>query len=264
MSSDVIGPSPRDGTNGVKCEDVRRWMRESIHSGDLAPPAPALSTHIEGCALCRGALLAMIAAATELPAATLGTVCQQCLEDLPAYIGQELEDFASALRLYPHVWWHLLTCRECAETYRLTRTLVEAERDGQLAPPPRPRQFASPKIAVPHIVHLSRQLLNLELPPAPALGTVMRGGGEQPIVVAEEDDVAGCAITLSVHPQADGTWSVLVKADPPIEGSAVLTFGERTFQAAFDGRGIAAVRGVPAALIARTDGPDLVVGITTG
>ena len=195
---------------------------------------------------------------------SLGTVCQQCLEDLPAYIEQEFDDPALALRTYPRVWWHLLTCRECAETYRLTRTLVEAERDGQLAPPPRPRQFASPKIAVPHIVHLSRQLLNLVLPPAPALGTVMRGGGEQPIVVAEEDDVAGCAITLSVHPQADGTWSVLVKADPPIEGSAVLTFGERTFQAAFDGRGIAAVRGVPAALIARTDGPDLVVGITTG
>src|ERR671936_761303 len=74
--------------------------------------------------------------------------------DLPAYIELELEDAMSALRSYPHVWWHLLICRECAETYWLTRTLLEAEWSGQLAALPRPRQ-----ITFPNIVRLGREIL---------------------------------------------------------------------------------------------------------
>jgi hypothetical protein len=256
MSSNVIEPSGTDGTAEATHADARRWMRESIRSGDLTAPSPALSAHVEGCALCQGALLALIAAARELPPTAFSTTCEKCLEDLPAYIELELEDAMSALRTYPHVWWHLLTCRECAETYRLTRTLVEAERSGQLAAPPRPRQ-----ITFPNIVRLGRQILNRVLAPTPIFGLATRGGGGQPIVLAEEDDAQGYAITLSVQPQSDGAWRVLIRAVPPPVGNMVLTLGEATFQTAFDAKGIAVVPNVPAPLLVHPDGPDLVVGI---
>ena len=256
MSSNAVEPSRTDGATEATCADVRRWMRESIRSGDLTPPSPALSAHVEQCASCRGALLAMVAAATELPPTAFSTTCQKCLDDLPAYIEQELDDATSVLRTYPHVWWHLLTCRECAETYRLTRTLVEATRNGQLAAPPRPRQ-----ITFPSIVQLSRQILNLVLAPAPTLGLATRGSRGRPLVLAEDDDAQGYAITLSVQPQSDGTWRVMIRAVPPPIGHMVLTLGEATFQTAFDTQGVAVVPDVPAPLLVHPDGPDLVVGI---
>src|SRR5688500_17174354 len=120
MSSNATEPSRLDGMTEAMCADVRRWMRESIRSGDLAPPSPAVGEHIERCALCQGAMLAVIAAAIELPPAAFSTTCQKTLADLPAYIEQELEDATPVFRTYPHVGWHLLTCRECAETYLLT------------------------------------------------------------------------------------------------------------------------------------------------
>jgi hypothetical protein len=198
----------------------------------------------------------LIAAGTEPPPSTSIATCRQYLDDLPAYIEQELEDATSALRAYPHIWWHLLTCRECAETYRLTCALVEAERSGQLAPPPQLR-----RIAFPNIVQLSRHILNRMLAPSPMLGAVTRGCARRQIVLAEENSIQGYAITLSVEPQPDGTWCVMIRAVPPLAGNMVLTLGEARFQTTFDMQGVALVADVPALLLVDPDGPDLVVGL---
>jgi len=256
MERNVVEPSLINGTTEVVCADVRRWVDAAIRSDDLTPPSQVLSTHVERCAVCQGALLLLIAARTELPPSTSGTPAQHCLDDLPAYIEQELKDVSSAIRAYPHVWWHLLVCRECAEVYRLTHTMIEAERDGQLAPLPQPRP-----ITFPDIVQLSRDILNHMLRPSPMFGMATRGGSRRPIVLAEDDNVQGYAITLSIEPQPDGACRVMIKAVPPPAGDMLLTLGEATFRTAFDAHGVAVVAGVPTPLLVDLDGPDLVVGI---
>ncbi|MFL5802740.1 MAG: hypothetical protein ACJ8CR_13485 [Roseiflexaceae bacterium] len=181
---------------------------------------------------------------------------RHCLDDLPAYIDQGLEDARSAIHTYPHVWWHLLTCGACGETYRLTHAMIEGERLGQLPPLPRPR-----RIAFPDIVRLSRDILNRLLAPSPMLGMVTRGSARRPIILAEEDHVEGYMITLSVEPQPDGAWRVTIKAVPPAVGHMLLTLGEASFRAAFNIQGVAVVSDVPTPLLLHSDGPDLVVGL---
>jgi hypothetical protein len=254
MDSKVIEPSLRDGTTEATCADIRRWMDAALHSSDLIAPSPVLSAHIEGCAVCQGALLVLIAAGNDLPPSTARAAAQHCLDDLPAYIDRRLEDPLSAIRTYPHVWWHLLTCRTCRETYRLTRTMIEGERRGQLAPLPRPGQPAFPAL-----LRLSRRFLNHLLAPSPLLGAVARGSTRRPVILAEEDTDQGYAITLSVEPQPDGAWRVLIRGVPPPQGQLLLTLGEASFRSAFNTQGVAVVADVPAPLLLHADGPDLVV-----
>jgi hypothetical protein len=257
MGSKVIEPSLIDGTTEATCVDVRRWMDTALHSNDLIAPSPVLSTHIEGCALCQGALLVLIAAGNDLPPSTVRAAAQHCLDDLAAYIDRRQEDSLSAIRAYPHVWWHLLTCRTCRETYRLTRAMIEGERCGQLTPLPQPSQPA-----FPDLVRLSRQLLNHLLAPSPLLGAVARGSTRRPIELVEEETAQGYTVTLSVEPQPDGAWRVLIKGVPPPQGHLLLTLGEASFRTEFNTQGVAVVTDVPAPLLLHSDGPDLVVCLT--
>jgi hypothetical protein len=256
MESNGIEPSLKEGTTEATCADVSRWLQAALRSGDLTPPSPVLSTHVERCPICQAVLLAVIATEAELPPLMSCVTHRHCLDDLPAYIDYGLEDARAAIRTYPHVWWHLLTCRTCGETYRLTQTMIEGERRGQLPPLPRPR-----RIALPRIMRLSRDILNRLLAPAPTLGMVARGSGRRPIILAEEDNLQGYAITLSVEPQRDGAWRVIIRAEPPAVGHMLLTLGETSFRTAFDMHGIAVVADVPAPLLLQSDSPDLVVSL---
>jgi hypothetical protein len=256
MGRNSIEPSLTNGTTEVVCADVRRWIDAAARSGDPTPPSQVLSTHVERCAICQGALLLLIAAGAELPPPTSRPLYQQCLDDLPAYIEQELEAVSSAIRAYPHVWWHLLICRDCAEVYRLTHAMIEAERDGQLAPVPQLR-----RITLRNVLRLTRDIINRALIPSPMFGMAPRGGLRRPIVLAEEDNAQGYAITLSIEPQPDGACRVLIRAVPPPVGDMLLTLGDATFRTAFDAHGVAVVAGVPTPLLVDPDGPDLVVGI---
>jgi hypothetical protein len=229
---------------------------ESIRTSGVAPPAPELCAHVAQCDLCKGALLALLIEASGISPESLEVDCQNSLDDLAPFIELETQDTLLAIRSYPHVWWHIWTCEECAANYRLIRALSEAERAGQLTLPPIPR-----RITLPNVLHLSRQFLNQVLPPIIPLRTAMRGAAGQPLVIAEEDDSYGYAISLRVQPQSDGAWRVMVIAVPPPVGSMVLTLGASTFQTPFDAKGYAVVSDVPPSLLVQHDGPDLVVGI---
>src|SRR5262245_41843047 len=105
--------------NSVTCAEVQQWLRAAVHADRRSLPAPTLRTHIAGCATCQGALLLLITQALNLASTPTAIECQHCLDDLPALIEQEIEDPMQAIRTYPHVWWHTLTCPMCAETYEL-------------------------------------------------------------------------------------------------------------------------------------------------
>src|SRR5262249_17310910 len=113
----------------------------------------------------------------------------------------------------------------------------------------------------PNIMQLSRDIINQALRPSPMFGMATRGGSRRPIVLAEDENAQGYAITLSIEPQGDGACRVMIKAVPPPAGEMLLTLGEATFRTAFDAHGVTVIAGVPPPLLVDPDGPDLVVGI---
>lgn len=233
----------------IRCADLLAWLRSAAHARRLTPtPTPALAAHAATCPTCQAALLLL---ARELAAPSLPATisCQQCRDDLPGYLEHDLP--AEAIGEYPQVWWHVSTCADCAETARLTRALIEAERSGALVPP-RPR----PAMRRHTLVKLSPRLLARALPPA----APMRGADQTPAQVLSQRAVpAGHNFTLSVERLADNTWSLRVEFRPPLAGWLVLTLGEAKFRAPVDEHGVATLGGLPAELLAEAGGPELLV-----
>jgi hypothetical protein len=243
------------------CAKVRKALRRAIQPAQPMALEPPMAEHIAGCDACRGALLLILSELSGTPVAELEIDCARCLEDLPAFVELEMAARShEAARVYPHVWWHLWTCVECAETYDITRALFAAELRGDMRAFSRARLMRALNPPVIHLLRLTRQFLNWALPALAPLAAA-RGTAEGPKVLSEGDATTGHSFTLSVQQQPDLNWLVEVLVTPPTSGWLVLTLGDTAFRARFDSQGLAAVAGVPAALFAAQDGPDMAVGI---
>jgi hypothetical protein len=242
------------------CADVHTWVTTQDDLAVSGLPPPALVMHVAGCARCQGTLLLLL---TELLAAAIdvaATTCDQCQDDLAAYIDLEHEaGTTEALRAYPHVWWHLWTCADCAESYRMVLALQAAEADQSLPPIPlhslvRPSPARSPSPRFPTFT-LRRKLLvgALVLHLGPSMGS-----DEDAIIY--EDDAAGYEIRTSVR-QQNGQWWVMVTLDPPLVGVVVVTLGSVRMQAQLDLYGHAMIGPLANDLLTSTDGPDMDIRI---
>lgn len=90
----------------------------SLHTWRDAPDAhlPSIAGHIVACPRCRGRLLIVIVALAVLPEIDDDSSCDACDADLAAFLDlEQLSGPVEAARTYPHVWWHLLACPDCAE-----------------------------------------------------------------------------------------------------------------------------------------------------
>jgi hypothetical protein len=246
--------------NTVICVAAQQWLRTMIQIGHPNRPPPVLQTHMAACATCQGALLLLVTQALNVPSVPATIECERCLDDLPAFIEQEIEDPVQAMRTYSHIWWHTLTCPTCAETYELTHILVDAEQRGEIATPMLTEGITAISPQFQTLLKLTRQFLNVVLP-SPTLIGALRGHNSEPMVLSQGNDTEGRQFILSVQEQSDHGWSVVVAVMPPPCGWLVLTLGTAVFRGRFDEQGKAAVTDVPTALLAVADGPDLVVGI---
>jgi hypothetical protein len=80
-------------------------------------------------------LLLLLAQVSAVPSQVADTSCEACQYDMAAYIDLEWEaGTPTAVREYPHVWWHTVVCSDCFTTYQMTTVLVAAERQGELMP----------------------------------------------------------------------------------------------------------------------------------
>jgi hypothetical protein len=242
------------------CADVRRWLQRSVLLSDLTPPAPALCAHVAMCPVCRGAL-AVLAVEALGWAAPVEINCQQSARDLAAFIEQEAEEgSAAAIRSQPQIWWHLWTCEACAETYRITRSLMQPEQ---------PDLPAAPSMFVPQFgatalrkaaLKLPRYFLHQALAPSPPAMGPTRGSAGLRNVLAENES-AEQHLTVSVQRQTNGEWRVDVSVKPPPVGWLLLTLGPTHFRSHFDVQGDAIIRDVPFSLLTASDGPDLEIDV---
>lgn len=87
------------------------------------------------CRQCGGRLLLLHAMLRRASIPEQPATCAQCERDLAAYIDLErAADSGAAADAYPHVWWHLWACRDCADAHELTYELLAAEQSGQIVP----------------------------------------------------------------------------------------------------------------------------------
>ncbi len=245
----------------LRCADVQSWMRNIVQPDKLILPTPALAAHVAGCPLCRGAFALLAAKAVDLPSLTGPITCRQCEEDLAAFIEQEAEETsATAIRTYPLVWWHLWTCEDCMETYRVTRSYLKVVQSQAWAGVKEAvSQPSKPSHSGP-ILQLPRQFLHRALASSlPAQG-VTRGGASQNYMLAEQERL-DTYLKISVQRQGNGAWRVEVVHAPPPIGLLVLRFGTDRFRARFNRQGCAVVDDIPFALLTAPDGPALEVDI---
>jgi hypothetical protein len=243
------------------CSDVHNWITELDDLTAHSAPSPALCAHVASCARCRGALLLLVADLLAAPLELAPLSCEQCQDDLAAYIDLERDEgTGAALRAYPQLWWHLWTCVDCAESYRMVLALHEAEANNILPPVPLsslvgPSSPRRPALRMPAIT-LRRALLRGVL--VPHFGASM-GGHDEDAIIYEADD-EGYEIRTSVR-RHNGQWSVIVALDPPIVGAVVVAIGAARFRAQLDPHGQATIGPLPGELLASVDGPDMDIRI---
>jgi hypothetical protein len=231
---------------------IQRWLEDPDHTSALPQP---LIEHISECAMCRGALLLLlIEALGGWPTDTISCAASQ--EQLAAYIDVELEaGTAQAWQRHPALVWHLLTCFDCAETYTLTRAMLEAQQSGTLAPPPFLSPPGRPQRWLLAALRLTRSFLQQSLPTRLApLGAVR--GVEPAWVLLYESEEAGHLLSLSVDSQSQASRTIAVDVEPPIDGRLTLTLDDFTREARFSG-GRATIADVPASVLDSPAGPDL-------
>ncbi|HEY0601319.1 MAG TPA: hypothetical protein VGD58_00345 [Herpetosiphonaceae bacterium] len=242
------------------CTQVQAWIQQSGDLIDPGLPPDELCEHIPGCTVCRSRLAVLLAALLDVPGLSAASSCEQCQHDLPEYIDIEhAQGTKAAAHTYPHVWWHLLTCPDCAETYAWTTKLLAAEEAGELEPVPLEWATRSIVSRVLGTFSVSRTTLSQVFSLRRSLGVAWGDDDEELVLI--DDEVAGHQITLSVQPQIDHSWSVNVTLAPPLAGEVILTLGSNTFAVPIESTGSVYIPHVAGALIHADDGPDLTVTI---
>jgi hypothetical protein len=242
----------------LRCADVQFQMRQIILTSKLTLPNPVLVAHMADCPACRGAFALLAAEAVDLPSLGAPISCRQCEVELAAFVEQEVEEgSAAAIRTYPHVWWHLWTCEDCAQIYSATRSyfMTEQFRAGASIGAVLPLTMSTLK----PVLELRHDFLYRALTSIPTqLRT--RGGTSQSYVLVEQDQ-PDLQLMVSVQRQVNGEWQIDVMHNPPPVGSLVLSLGTHHFRTRFNPQGRAVVHDVPSALLTGFEGPDLEVHI---
>jgi hypothetical protein len=239
------------------CSQLHEWFSAHGRLEAAALLAPDLCDHVADCAHCRATLLLFAAELLNAPLEVAPVTCADCQDDLAAYVDIEHEESAeAALGAYPHVWWHLWTCADCAETYRMLVALLDAEDVGVL--PALPLASLVTRRPRPALWALTLPRTWLVQTLVPQYGAAWGSGEDETVIHESEDD--GYEVSVRVRKQ-DGLWVLLLAVDPPIVGDAVVSLGSDTFRAPITPDGSASIGPIPAELLRSPAGPDLMIRV---
>lgn len=245
------------------CDELYLWLQHTIETNQCTQPSEQLHEHVADCPHCRGALLTLAAGALQLPPPPETVDCGTCEADLSAFIELEELDPNRAAQTYPMVWWHLWTCAECAEVYRLTKVLVTAQQNNELAPLPIPSTSQSVLRKIQHetleFLRLTRNYLHRALPQPRQFAAVMRGEDTEPTMISSRKSTTNLPVVVSVQEQQNDLWTILVETSLPEQSQLSVVFDNTRYPAIFDAAHNAFVAEVPGALLTQEAGPDLVL-----
>ncbi|PDW01811.1 hypothetical protein [Candidatus Viridilinea mediisalina] len=228
------------------CSEIATWLESLAPDRVPVAPPPELLAHVAGCRRCHAALLLLAAAQLGEAWSPAELDCDQCSDDLPAFIDvQRDEGGRAALREYPHVWWHLWHCPDCVEVYHMVLTLQQAEAELQL--PPLPLWSLVPQPEVAHRAQATLAIHNFALAPTlpqPALPAGVAMG--MTVHYAGHDQDYACEAHVR---QLSDQWYVQVTLAPPLAGTVVLQLDTAILRAPLDHEGRAALGPFPLELL---------------
>lgn len=244
----------------ILCSDVYEWLTTHDNQPRSAIPPVELCDHIASCAACRALVLLLSTELLHAPLHITPISCEQCQHDLAVYADMVHDEGQQAgLREYPHVWWHLWVCADCAEIYHTLVTLQDAEnapedilavpvhkhilRTSQAVPAPRPfiTAFSLPR------VWLSRVLMS-------QLATPWGSSFDDTILHDEDHDEYRINVVMR---RDHDSWSIIVTVEPPLVGDIVLSIGNETFRQALRPDGTAIIDSLPSELLLDPTGPGI-------
>jgi hypothetical protein len=209
-----------------------------------------------------GLLLLTRAFDPEPPLLGTSISCEACQADLPAYIDREAENPAAAAAMYPHVWWHLWTCEECAQTYEFTHMLLDAQREGQIAPLRLHRRTTERVEPVFQHMRLARPLLMAALPRRMPAISASRGSDNRYVLYDDfKEEPERQRFTIVAEEQDDDFWQLTITVIPPPDGLLALTLGSHRFVGPFAPDGTATIRDIPTALLTHPAGPEMQIDV---
>ena len=249
----------------VNCERIREWAHHVVQKKVFQPfEDAAFYRHVATCDTCRGALIALSLIEPELLPPYSTIACTDCRADLAAFVDAAELAPGSEVALYPALWWHLLSCQDCADEYADLRAFASAmPHDSVGAPllaPAQPRQARSgawiARLALP------RDFLRVALPSIhPQRWGVQRGGHTQAHLLMQETVAPGFQATVSVRQDTAEQWSIVVTIVPPLAAQVKLTLGDLVQYAVLDAQGSAIIGPVPSDVLLAADGPGIEIAI---
>jgi hypothetical protein len=261
----------------ISSPNILQQMKEWVQSENVGRPDPELCNLIAEDPTSRGALLVLASELFGVGPASESLDCEDCNEDIPAYIETvHTLGIRAAVQRYPDVWWHLWTCSACAEVYRLTDEIVTDEEQGVFRFGAALEQIGATSSSDPtqdspgsvlfqwgtQICSLTRTFLNYALSPLvqPRLSVCRSVGDEEESIIFDDETTnADYQLQLSVTPRQEEHWLIKVTLTPPPVGNVVLRFDHMVFRAPLE-RGRADVQ-IPQSLLTDTGGPPLSIGL---
>jgi hypothetical protein len=187
----------------------------------------------------------------------------QCHDDLPAFIDLEMTNSThAAIAAYPHVWWQLWVDPDFAEAYRLTISMIRAERRGEIpALTLPPLSTYHPRLRLMAQINLGRAFFSRALSEQTLLGSAYGADTDEPFLMEPEE--SACSISLSVRKKPGEVPTLTIAVAPPINGRVVLMYGATVLEAPFDAHGVAVLKLLSTQGLVEQPDVDLIVRIET-
>jgi hypothetical protein len=182
--------------------------------------------------------------------------CEMIEDEIPAFVDYEqAHGMAAAARAFPIVWWHTLVCPRCDELYRTLQELGDLPATPWSARPVEVYPRFSLRARLQIHPGMIRQLLGM----GQRLG-VAWGQQQTDMVIAEHQQELGL-VQILLRRDLLGEIVLIVRAQPPIEGTAVLFLDNAQLQATFDVEGRAVFAGLSDEQLNSTSGVALSLSI---
>ncbi|MFD3164111.1 hypothetical protein [Herpetosiphon sp. NSE202] len=254
-------------------QELQLWLEHVIQEQAIHQPQAQLYQHIATCDHCRGMTILVTQTYPQLFPSPEAWSCDDACDELELFIETERVDAHQAVHEFPAVWWHLLSCEECAALYTSLRIVDHAEALGALATPPlfsanqpsmpatlagQLMQAASPTYSIT----FEREFLNraLQISQQPTMRRY-RSEHAETVKILEDNpqlqlgDVQYHFTVLLKIGQVG--WSLVATLEPQFTGWLTVQLGQQQYRQQFDQAGSASLNKLAPDHLLLIDGPDL-------